>query len=257
MLLAVGAVACGNDVEHDPQRLVASGQLVTESGTPLADVSVDRYRLTFVVAGEAGEVPIERVFTTDAHGAPIASDVDGRFEVRSEDLALSYQWQRDELECQDVCVAWEEVCEQASEEVCLDICTELECWEDCTTECWEETVCDEFGECWLETVCEDSCSEVCEPVSYECNCHVEVYEVCGDECIETVEECAWVTRTYTSDASLGAVVRTHADITLSSQEIVEADVLEAYRHVACDEDGECSTTNLWIEKDRFVPPAAD
>lgn len=256
---SVGALACGPD--HDPQRLVASGQIVaSDESTPRAGVAVDRYQLTFVVAGEVGDVAINRAFEETPDGSPIVTDADGRFEIRGEDLALSYTWERDELVCWDVCVAWVTYCEQVTEEICASVCTDLECWDDCATECWDEVVCDDY-DCWVETYCDEACSEVCEEVSYDCDCHLETYEVCGDECIKTVEECEWVTRTYTSQASLEQIVSTQADLWSrhddSGERRVTGQTLQARQEVECDGEGHCAPGNLWIQDDRFVLPIAD
>jgi hypothetical protein len=254
VLSALVAVGCGPSLS-DPQRLEATGEVVELDGvTPRAGQLVDRYELSFVVAGEGGEVTIERQLAASADGDAIVTDADGLFRIVSEDLALSYEWQRDELECVDSCVTWETVCEQVTEEVCLNTCSELDCWEECTPECWEERFCDEDG-CWTEVVCEDVCGEVCEPITYPCDCHTETYEECFDQCVETVEDCDWVTRTYTSPASLEDVITTEARVWLrdgqSAARAFVGEPLEAEQHRTCNRNGECNLENLWIQRDRF------
>lgn len=252
-LSALLAVGCGPN-PYDPQRLSATGELV-DGTTPRAGQSIERYELDFIVAGEAGEVTIERQFAASASGGAIATDEAGLFRIASEDLALSYDWERDELECVESCVTWETVCQEVTEEVCLDTCSELDCWEECGSECWEETVCDE-EDCWTEVVCEEVCGEVCETVTYACDCHLETYEDCFDQCVETVEDCDWVTRTYTSQAALEDVIATEARVWLrDSQGTLHGFVgqpLEAQQHRTCNQQGECRLENLWIQRDRFI-----
>jgi len=270
VLLAAGGVGCGGLNLDEGQRLAAAGQIVAADGlTPVAALPVERYQLTFVVAGQSGDAEITRTFEQTAPGsagAAIVTDSAGWFRIETEDLALSYDWQRDELICSDVCASWETVCEQMTEEVCSDICSEDrcgdECWDECSTECWDETYCDDDG-CWTEPVCEDFCTVVCdvvcETVSYLCNCSLETHDVCDDVCGEVVEECDWETRTYTAYPALGEVVSTRADIRIrrdgdSEQVTIAGDPLEAFQYVGCDAAGECEPTNLWVQKDRFVLP---
>jgi hypothetical protein len=255
------------------QRLDAVGELVGADGvTPRPDLLVYSYELTFVVAGD---VEIHRLFTEDA--APgkrgIRADAKGLFTITSADLGLSYDWERDELVCGDVCVAWDESCHEVTEEVCLDTCTYEECWDecwdDCSTTCWDETVCeifyDEDGypyeECWVETFCEDdcttSCEEVCDSFSEGCNCHEETYEECDEVCVATEEHCEWVTRTYTSYPSLAEIVATRAAIRIADPGgetlVIRGRPLEAHQRETCDDD-DCELVNEWIQRDRFVLP---
>ena len=85
---------------------------------------------------------------------------------------------------------------------------------------------------------------------------MESYEECSDHCVETVEDCAWVTRTYTSPASLEDVIATEATVWLrDGQGAAHAFVglpLEAQQHRTCNSEGECSLENLWIQRDRFT-----
>ncbi len=268
-LAALGGLALGcSDEPLEPQRLIASGQVMAADGvTPLAGFDVNRYELTFVVASERGEFEVARGFAKSSSGADIVTDEAGRFEIESDDLALAYTWEEDELVCGDVCARWETVCDVITEEICLDSCWGEdcwdECWDECTTECWDETVCDDEG-CWIETVCEDSCYEVCDTVcqevAYPCNCYTDSYEVCGDECVAVVEECNWVTRTYSAPASLDEVRSTHADIWVAdlagAEHVIGGDLLEAFQHQRCDAERRCENTSLWIQKDRFTIPFA-
>jgi hypothetical protein len=257
LLVSVLTVACGpggGGEEDDPQRLSAIGQVFEPDGTtPATGMPVNRYNLFLVVPSEEEDITIQRSFTEDASGKPIVTDADGRFQIASEDLSLYYDWYRDELVCEDVCVEWETQCEWVSEEICLDTCTELECYDDCYTECWDETVCDEFGDCWVETYCEDVCEEVCDPVDYPCDCYIDTYEVCGDVCSTWTEDCGYVTRTFTSYALLEDVLSTSATIDVDGA-TVEGTTLEAYQHNACDEAGACELINLWIQNDSFTLP---
>jgi len=269
-LFAAIGVGCSGLNLDEGQRLVATGQVVTGGSLqPAAELPVKRYQLTFVVAGEDGDAEITRTYeqtTPDTAGEAIVTDSTGWFRVEAADLVLSYDWQRDELICSDVCATWETVCEQVTEEVCSDICSKDECrdecWDECSTECWDETYCDDYG-CWTETVCEDFCTPVCdvvcETVSYQCGCSIETYDVCGDSCVEVVEECDWVTRTYTAYPSLDEVVSTRADIGIGAGSggehvIIPGEPLEAFQYVGCDAAGECGPTNMWVQKDRFMLP---
>lgn len=270
LVCSVATIGCGTSTPEEHQRLVAAGQLLTADGaTPLAGMAVDRYQVTFVVAGENGDAEINRLFSEDESGAGIVTDADGWFRVASPDLALAYDWQRDELVCGEVCVAWDTVCDQVTEEICLDTCTEEqcwdECWDDCAVECWDEEVCDGDGNCWVETVCEEYCTEVCETVcdtvSYGCNCYLDTYEVCDDQCVESAEECEWVTRTYTSAASLGDVIGTRTTVWVHdetlAEHLIDGDLIEAQQHEGCNAAGECGPVDLWVQKDRFVVPFRD
>ncbi len=264
LLLAVATMGCGSKGSPElRQRLVASGTLLANDGvTPLVGTQVDRYELTFSFAGEAGEAFVERKFLDDGASAPIVTDESGRFQVTASDLALSYDWERDEEVCQNVCQSWDTICHDVTEEVCTSTCTDqqcwIECWDDCWTECYDEWVCDEY-DCWTETVCEEYCTEicdeVCETVSYPCNCYWDTYEQCHDECVATAQECHWVTRTYTTHPALHDIVSTRASVWLSDQGSISGKTVEAYQHQVCAES--CERTELWIQKDRFVlPPPA-
>jgi hypothetical protein len=224
----------------------------------LVGVPIDSYALAFVIAGPEGEVAVERSFSEAADGAALVTDGDGRFEVTSDDLGLSYDWETEELVCNDVCVDWETYCDDVTEEVCDSVCTDVECFDECSTECWDETVCDEFGDCWVESYCEDVCMTVCEEVSYDCDCYIETYEVCGDECVESTQECGYVTHLHSTPAALSDVVAAYAHIVLDDgaggEQWVSGFNLEARQHAGCDRDGNCGPVNLWIQKDRFDVP---
>ncbi len=261
LLLAVAALGCGStEGEARRQRLVASGTLLASDGvTPVAGAPIDRYELTFSFAGEVGEAFVERRFSDDGAGSPIVTDDSGRFQITTSDLALSYDWERDELVCQNVCQSWDTICHDVTEEVCTDTCTEeqcwSDCWDDCTLDCYDEWVCDEY-DCWTETTCEETCIEVCDTVcdvvSYPCNCYWDTYQQCHDECVATVEECDWVTRSYTTNPALQDIVSTQARLWPADEGPVGGKTVEAYQHESCADT--CQPTNLWIQKDRFVLP---
>lgn len=246
-------LACGSE-HDDPQRLLATGLLSLDDGSSADGVVIDRYALTFIVAGQTGDVPVQRSFTGDGFGDPIITDASGRFQIDDDNLALTYDWEQDELVCGDVCLSYATVCYDVTEDVCTDTCFETQCWDDCTTECWDETYCDDDGNCWTETVCEDVCGTVCEDVSYPCNCYVEVYEQCDDECVESAEECAWVTRNYTSPAGLEQIVETRADLWLKdsvgAEHLISGTLIEAFQQQRCEGD-QCSLVNMWVQKDLF------
>ena len=262
--LALGAtlVACGSDDDH--QRLTATGTLLDGEGNPLAGSEISRYDLTFVLNGEEGPVSIQRSFDDDGTGSPLITDANGRFHVTSNDLALAYDYQRDEWVCEDVCTAWETVCYEVTEEVCLDTCAEDqcwdECWDDCDVDCYDETVCDEYGDCWTETVCDESCTEVCdtvcETVAYPCNCYLETYDQCDDECVQIVEECGWVTRTYTAFPALNEISTTEAELQLTDGTWISGVPIEAFQQDTCQDDGKCELVNLWVQKDLFTVESA-
>lgn len=263
------SAACGR---HDDagQRLDATGIVVGADGvTPLGRADIDEYVLYFQVADGT---EIERRFqqdVTEPNG--IRTDASGAFRIEAEQLALSYDWEQDEYVCEDVCVEWETMCELVTEDVCVQVCEPVtyedcwdECWDECETTCYDDVVCDDEGYCWTETVCEDDCTQVCEPVcgtvtEDECwdDCHQETYEQCDDVCLEIVEECGWVTRTYTSYPELSEVVSTRAEIHLRDSDgnphIVAGETLEARQAKDCDGD-RCEPLNLWEQRDRFVVP---
>lgn len=250
--------ACGGEPD-DGQRLVATGTLLAEDGTPLSGRSIDEYELTFSVLAENDSVvDISRTFSDDGAGEPLVADVDGRFQVSTLDLALTYDWVQDEYVCDEVCVAWDTFCYEVTEEVCLDTCSEEQCWEDCwddcVVDCYDEVVCDDY-DCWTETYCDETCTPVCENVcdvvSYPCNCYLDSYDVCEDQCVDTVQECGWIEVTYTSLAELEQILNTHARIRVDG-ETLDGDTVEAFQHAMCDET--CQTVNLWIQNDRFFMP---
>lgn len=261
-IATVGLLATGCTTAEE-QHLNATGELVGGDGrTPIAGARIDRYQLAFTVNSDGGgDVDIIRVFTRNESGNPIETNADGWFHISASNLALSYNWDSDEYVCDDVCVTWETVCNDVSEEVC-DTCTDDdchdECHQECTTECWDEEVCDDTG-CWIETVCEDTCDDVCEtvcePVQYDCNCRWETYEECSDECTESTEECDWVTETHTSDALLREVTKSRATIWTSDADgkrrIITGVPDELETGWECSRDSDC-IGGVWMQKDRFV-----
>lgn len=267
-LIAITAAALGlvsGCVFSEEQQLVAQGELVRADGrTPVGDTLIEQYSLTFSFASDGGgTVDIRRAFSRDESGNPIVTDANGKFRIEASNLALAYDWEAEEQVCDDVCVTWDTVCTDVSEEVC-DTCTEQECWDDCTeecvTECWDEKVCDEYGDCWIETVCEDDCADVCqtvcEPVDYDCNCRWETYEQCDEQCTESASECEWVTQTYTSYPALREITRTRATVWTrdgsGGRNIIVGDTIEQQTGLRCDNDSTC-----WLQTDRFVFPAAE
>lgn len=253
------------------QRLDAGAVVVDATGAPLAGAEIEAYVVYFEVADG---FEIERRFVEDVtEPAGIRTDEAGRFLVAASDLALSYDWQRDEQVCEDLCSEWQTSCQEVTEEVCVERCEEVtyddcsqECWDDCETVCYDQTVCDEEGNCWSETVCEDQCTstceEVCGPVTeYDCydECRVETYEECSDVCLEMVQECRWVTRTYTSYPELSEVVATRSELILrdadSQVHVTVGETLESRQGQKCD-DERCEPLNVWIQQDRFVVPFA-
>lgn len=277
------ATACvlGEPFDPDAQALTVAGQLLESDGvTPRAGQVIDHYTLTFVVDGG---FEIERTFVHDEAGAPLVTDTSGHFALSATDLALSYDWQRDEYVCEDVCTLWAEDCYLVTEPVCVDECEIVtydacyeSCWDECSTTCYDETVCetyyDEYGPyevCWTETYCDDDCTTYCdtwcEPVTEQvCTsvCHDETYERCDDICLETESVCEWVTRTYTSYPSLQDVDRTEARVrvrgTGGAPLTLTGDPLEARQAEACTrrEDGttRCVARNEWRQNDVFVLP---
>jgi hypothetical protein len=268
---AAGAtlIGCGHP-EDLGQQLSATGTVVASDGvTPLDRTEIDAYVIYFQVADGT---EIARELTDDVQEPRgITTDVEGRFHIEATHLALSYDWEQDEWVCQDICTLWETSCEMVTEEVCVDVCEVVtydecwdECWDECTTTCWDEVVCDDEGYCWTETICEDDCTTVCEPVcgtvtEEECypECHDETYEVCEDVCVESVEECGWVTRTYTSYPEFSEIVGTRTEIVLRDDagqtHVVPGETLEAGRAQRCD-DGACEPLSVWLQRDRFVAP---
>jgi hypothetical protein len=261
-----GAALAGCAPDGAEQRLIATGELLAADGeTPLVGARINKYRLTFLLEGEAGPVQIQRDFRSDAAGHPIVCNAQGRFAIANDDLALAYEWERDERMCGTVCVAWDTVCHEVREEVCLSSCSEDtcwdECWDECTPECWDETVCDDVGDCWAETVCVDSCVEECAPVcettSYPCECFWDSHERCSDECVEHAEQCEWVTRVYTTHPALDRVDATRAELWLDGDgdtRRVIGTPIEAHQFRGCDDAGRCTPLDLWVQRDRFVAP---
>lgn len=271
-LLALASVgtfvaACHIGRNDSGQHLDASGIVVTADGAPARNVAIESYTVYFHVAG----FEIERRFQDDGDGARgIHTDEEGLFFVSGRDLALSYDWEQDEWVCEDVCVAWETTCAPVTEEVCVQHCEPVtydecwdECWEECTPYCYDETVCDDYG-CWTETVCEEECTTSCETVcgtvtEDECwdECWDETYEECTDVCLESVEECGWVTRVYTEHPALSEVIETRTEIRLRDEsgnvEIVPGETIEARQAEDCSGD-RCELLDVWVQRDRFVLP---
>lgn len=261
--------------EDPSQRLMAVGQLLDAQGAPLPLEPIESYQLTFVLAGD---IEIERTFTEG-----IITDDQGMFRVSASDLNLSYDWQEDEYECQDVCIETETYCYDVEEDVCVSQCDVVtfdecydECYDDCSgSTCYDETVCttyqDDEGNTWeecdTETVCEDDCTTTCEPVcgsvtEEQCwdDCHVEVYEQCDEECVLFEEQCGWVTYTHTSYPELSEVVATRAEIAFQGK-LIEGDQLRAHEEQECEQDDagvkRCTSLGLWLQRDRFTVPADD
>ncbi len=266
LIAALGVLALGC-VPTEEQRLDATGELrAPDRHTPMSDTLIELYEITFTVDGDNGEeVAIRRSFTNNGRGDDIITDGGGRFKITASNLTLSYNWERDEYECENVCSAWDTVCTDVSEEVC-DVCTENECWDDCYEECdldcWDEKFCDEDGNCWTETICkkecDDICQTVCEPVDYDCNCRWETYQDCNDECVETVDECEWVTRNYTSHPSLDEVKTTSTAVWTrddnGNQRIVTGEPVGDGNGAVCDRGSECNG-RAWIQTDLFIMQA--
>ena len=193
----------------DGQRLLASGEVLQADGSPARDLAIDTYAITFHLQNG---VAIERRFESRGPEDGVVTDGAGLFRIDARDVALSYDWERDEWVCEDVCTTWETTCALVTDYVCVDDCEVVtydecwdECWEDCESVCWDETVCDAWGDCWTETTCDEDCTSSCDTVCgtvteevCEQDCWTEENEVCEDVCLEIVEECGWVTRTYTS-----------------------------------------------------------
>jgi hypothetical protein len=243
------------------QELEATGTVYAADGSPLANARIEAYSVWFAVA-DGHEV--ERRYDDDARGAKgITTDKAGRFEIQAAELALSYQWEEDVWECHDVCTLWETDCYLVTEDVCVDVCepvTYEECWEECTPVCWDEVVCDDEGYCWEETVCQDECTTYCEPVTVEecyAECHEETFEQCDDICLETVEQCDWVTYTHTEYPDYAEIVSAHAEIRIRDGEgvehVVTGETLESGQAQRCEER-RCEPVNVWRQDDRFVVP---
>lgn len=260
--------ACAAD---DGQRLDAEAVVIGADGAPLAEARVDAYVVYFQVAGGP---EIERRFADDVTEPPgIRTDAEGRFEVAASHLALSYDWERDEYVCEDVCTAWQTSCTPVTETVCVEQCEDVtyedcwdECWDECETVCYDETVCDEDGNCWTETTCDDVCTPVCDTVcgtvtETQCydDCWEETYDQCEDVCLELVEECGWVTRVYTSYPELSEIVSARSEIFLRDAEgqgrAVPGEALESRQEQRCEDD-RCEPVNVWVQRDRFVVPFA-
>lgn len=272
-VLATVVLSACNPSDSQGQRIGATGIVVASDGkTPLSGVEVDAYVVYFQVSED---VEIERRFEQDVTEPDgIRTDGAGTFRIEAANLALSYDWERDEWVCSEHCTDWDTYCELVTEDVCTDYCEPVtyedcwdECWEECETVCYDEVVCDDDGNCWDETVCEEECSSsscetVCETVTEdECyqECNEETYEVCEDVCMETVEECDWVTRTYTSYPELSEVLSTRSELILRDAEgaahVIPGDTLEAGQAEKCDED-RCVPIDLWHQRDRFIVPFA-
>lgn len=275
--MALRRLACGLTIglslsactAVDPrQRLDAEAVVVDPGGAPLAGVEVDAYAVYFQVADGT---EIERRFVEDVAGpAGIRTDAAGRFRVSAADLALSYDWERDEYVCEDICTAWETSCAPVTETVCVEHCEQVtyddcwdECWEECETVCYDDTYCDEDG-CWTETVCDDvcttACDTVCGPVTEtvcQDECWEETYEQCEDVCLEIVQECGWVTRVYTSYPDLFEVVSARSELFLrdagGEPRVVLGEALESGQARRCT-DERCEPVNVWRQRDRFVVP---
>ncbi len=233
----------------------ATGLVVDGAGTPVPDLRISQYELTFIVDGHA----MRHRYTEDTDGSfpGIVTGPDGRFTIHDSDLLLSYEWVREEEVCWDECIAFETVCDTFEEEVC-DLCTFEECWDDCWEECdtycWDEEICatyeDGSTECWIETYCEEeSCETVCEPVcdtwTEPCDCRIETWDECFESCVETEEQCEWVTRRTMEYPTLGEIEATEARISLPE---TEEDVLgENIVSSPVDE-------LRWRQSDRFVLP---
>lgn len=257
--------------EDGRQRLDAEAIVVDAEGAPLAGVEVDAYVVYFQVADG---IEIERRFVEDVTGpAGIRTGDAGRFQVAAADLALSYDWQRDEYVCEELCTDWGTSCAVVTEQVCVEQCDEVtqdQCWDecsdDCQTTCYDDLVCDEEGNCWTETVCVDDCTTTCttvcgpvtEHVCYD-ECWEETYEQCDDVCLATVEECAWVTRTYTSYPDLSEVLSTRSELSLrdadGQERVVPGETLESRQGQRCSDD-RCEPIDVWLQRDRFVVPSA-
>jgi len=251
-LLGLGLGLATGCVPDHGQQLLAMGELVSPSGERLAHQPIDQYQITFLVEGETGEVEIRRLYSdANESGDPIVTDEDGRFTITQNALDLSYSWERDEYVCEDRCVSWEEVCQTESEQIC-STCYEDYCWEECWDECWDETYCDDYG-CWTETWCDTSCGTFCDTESYACDCYWQDYAECWDECSATVEDCDWVTRTYTSPVPYGRVLSAEAAIALPGRSPIAGEPLVS-EHRECERDEECDYDERWVQHDRFVVP---
>jgi hypothetical protein len=256
---------------RDEQRLDAEAIVVDAEGAPLAGTGVDAYVVYFRVADG---IEIERRFVEDVTEPDgIRTDGGGRFQVAGQDLELSYDWQQEEYVCEDVCADWGVSCAMVTDVVCVEHCEEVtydecwdECWDDCETVCQDDVVCDEDGNCWTETTCEDVCTTSCEPVCgpvtenvCQDECWEETYEQCDDVCLETVQQCGWVTHTYTSYPALSEVVSARAELFLRDAEglehMVPGETLESRQGQQCSGE-RCNPVNLWLQRDRFVVPFA-
>jgi hypothetical protein len=267
--LGVSLSACFADDTW--QRLDAEGTVLDTEGAPLAAAEIDAYVVYFQVADGT---EIKRRFVEDSSSPlGIHTDSAGRFKVTAPNLALSYDWQRDEYVCEDICTLWETTCNTVTEEVCVQQCETVTydaCWDECesvcVTSCYDDTYCDEDGNCWTETVCGEECSPscvtVCGPVTEDqCydECWDETYDVCEDVCIESVEECAWVTRTYTSYPALSEVVAARSEIVLrdatGESHTVAGEAVVSKQKQQCDGE-RCEPLNVWQQQDNFVVPYA-
>jgi hypothetical protein len=138
--IGIGVSLSGCSADDDRQRLDAEVVVVDADGAPVAGADIDAYVVYF---GVADGHEMERRFVEDVTEPPgIRTDDAGRFEVAAPDLALSYDWQRDEYVCEDVCIEWGTSCAPVTEQVCVEQCEDVtyeECWDDCWEEC--ETTC--------------------------------------------------------------------------------------------------------------------
>lgn len=265
--LGVSLSACFPDDTR--QHLDAEGTVLDAEGAPLAAAKIDAYVVYFQVADGT---EIERRFDEDVTGpSGIHTDASGRFHVTSADLALSYDWQRDEYVCEDICTTWETTCTSVTEQVCVPQCETVtydtcwdECEDDCVTSCYDVPACDEDGNCWSETVCTEDCTPICVTVcgtvtENQCydECWDETYDVCEDVCLASVEECDWVTRTYTSYPALSEVVAARSEIVLrdatGESRTIAGETVVSEQDQQCDGE-RCEPLNVWLQRDDFVAP---
>lgn len=281
-LCAFAAFGCR---PHDPPtttrapQLLAVGEVVDGSGSPVANQPIESYRLRLVANGN--EIVREYAEDDDRATVGIHTNAQGLFRVLDDGFVLAHEWDEDVWVCEDVCTTWETTCVLVDEEICTPVCQDVtydECWDECYDDCWETcedvTTCDDSG-CWTETYCTTECTPVCTPVCQtvtetQCydDCYWDTHEECSDACIATVEECGWETYHHVDPVALSEVESATAEITWrdasGNLQTSIGSVIASGPQDTCpatqavdDEPRTCTPFDLWVQRDRFTESAPE
>jgi hypothetical protein len=277
LVVGLAATACHRSNEAPTQtrapQLIAVGEVVDGAGTPIADATVEGYRLRLMTGGT--EIIREYAEDDDDAIAGIHTDANGMFRILDDDFTVAKEWDEDRWVCEDVCTEWETTCVLVDEEICTPVCQDVtyddcydECWDECTQTCEDVTTCDDSG-CWTDTVCTDDCTTYCEPVCQtvtetQCvdDCYWDTHEECSDSCSTTVEQCGNQTFHHVDPVALSEIDSVTAEITYrgadGSLQTSKGAVLTSGEQPTCPTDradtnaSACQPYDLWIQRDRFT-----